>query len=115
MDLKKFFEEVGGNYDTVMSRLPGESLIKKFVLKFKNDPSYDNLKHAIAENDVKAAFMAAHTIKGTAANLGLDLLAQKASDLTEELRNATALPAHEFVKALDSAYELTIGKIAELE
>lgn len=90
-------------------------MIKKFVLKFKHDPSYDNLKRAVAENNVQDAFMAAHTIKGTAANLGLDFLAQKASELTEELRNATSLPSHEFIEALDKAYELTIGKIAELE
>lgn len=35
MDIKKFYEEIGGNYEEALSRLMNDSLIERFVLKFK--------------------------------------------------------------------------------
>lgn len=115
MNIEDFFAQVGGDYDSVMSRLSSDALIIKFVRKFTNDPSYVSIKKAFEENDVKAAFLAAHTLKGTAANLGLDTLANAASELTEALRNAVRLPGTECLKPLEDAYNLTIEKISELE
>lgn len=115
MKLKEFFEEVGGNYDDVLIRLPSERMVKRFVLKFAEDPSYEDLKSAWELSDIPTAFRAAHTLKGTAANLGLDALAVAAANLTEQLRNASDLPSKEYIDEVDKNYQLTIEKIGLLE
>lgn len=115
MDLKTFFKEVGGDYEAVITRLPGDSLICKFVKKFVNDPSFNALKEAAEAGDIAAAFMAAHTLKGTAANLGLDNLANAASELTEKLRNADKMPDEKYLNKVEEAYNLTVDKIAFID
>lgn len=115
MELRRFFEEVGGDYDAVLSRLMNDKLILKFVKKFPGDPSYSRLTKAFEDRDVKAAFVAAHTLKGTAANLGFDRLAYEAGELTEKLRNADTLPASSSLDALVHVYEKTLECIASLE
>lgn len=108
MELAEFYENVGGNYNDTVSRLMSDVIIRKFVLKFKDDPTYSELVKAKKTGDIAAAFLAAHTIKGTAANLGLDMLA---SALTEELRNADTMPKNEYFEAVDEAYRVTVEEI----
>lgn len=115
MNLKEFFQTVGGDYDTVSTRLPLDSMIKKFLLKFPADPSFNELTRSFKEDDVKGGFLAAHTLKGTSANLGLDALAQAASDLTEQLRNADTLPDISYFNAVESEYNNAILQISKLE
>lgn len=115
MELKEFFAAVGGDYDAVLGRLMSESLILRFLRKFPADPSYQNLNAALAEGDISTAFRAVHTLKGTAANLGLDTLAAAASELTEALRGASALPQQEMVDAVGAAYALTVEQIGRLD
>lgn len=115
MELREFFVRVGGDYEQVILRLPTADMVKRFVLKFAKDPSYADLKNALETADLATAFRAAHTLKGTAANLGLDALGAAASALTEQLRNAAELPAAEYVAAVDEAYAVVIRSISELE
>lgn len=115
MNIKEFFNEVGGNYESVISRLPSENMIKKFVCKFVDDSSYEALEKARKNNNIEAAFLAAHTLKGTAANLGLDMLAEEASNLTEKLRNADCFPPDKDFETLKNAYEVTIRQIELLD
>ena len=115
MELKEFYAKVGGDYDAVLQRLPAPGMIKKFVGKFANDPSYKELMGALQEENLENAFRAAHTIKGTAATLGLDTLANAASDLTEQLRGASVLPQESYVKAVEEAYQMTMEQIGMIE
>lgn len=114
MELRDFYKEVGGDYEKVLLRLPDENMIKKFVCKFVNDGSYTELKKALEVEDIASAFRAAHTLKGIAANLGLDLLAAAASELTEQLRDMSAMPSEGYVEAVDKTYQLTIEKIEQI-
>lgn len=115
MKLSVFFPLVGGNYEEICSRLPTDAMIQKFLLKFLDDPSYNLLKTALAEGDIPTAFRAAHTLKGIGGSLGLGNLTTAAVALTEELRNATALPAEHFVQAVDSAYQEAVETILLLK
>ena len=45
-------------------------MIKKFVFKFPEDPSFNDLKDGLKENDAEKAFCAVHTLKGVCSNLG---------------------------------------------
>lgn len=92
MTLTEFYIEVEGSYQDALSRLMNDRLITKFVLKFKNDPSFETLKAALAEDRIDDAFAAAHTLKGVALNLAFTKLGTLAAALTDFLRpqNRTA-------------------------
>lgn len=113
MGLREFYAAVGGSAEQVMARLVSEGLIRRFLGKFTADPSYAALKEALAAGDAETAFRAAHTMKGTAANLGLDTLAAAASALTEVLRRGE-LPPAALVDEVDRAYALTVAAIEAL-
>ena len=74
MTLQEFYARVGGDYSATLSRLPSEALIKKFVLKYPGDPSFEQLRAALDAQDWELAFRASHTLKGVAQNLGMDRL-----------------------------------------
>lgn len=86
-NFKTKLEELGADVDNTISRFMGnEDLYLKFLNKFQNDQSFTNIKQCIAEENAVETFKAAHTLKGVAANLGLDPIAKCASDITELLR-----------------------------
>ena len=86
MTLQEFYDRIGGDYKATISRLPSEALIKKFVLKYPGDPSFNQLKDALAAQDWELAFRASHTLKGVAATLGANALAEAARRVDESLR-----------------------------
>lgn len=114
MELKDFYTAVGGDYATVLTRLPSASLILRFLGKFPKDPTWNELHWAWEKKDVETAFRAAHTLKGTSANLGLDALCKAASDLTEQLRGADKLPADAALEPVDCAYRQVLASIEDL-
>ena len=52
MTLQEFYDRIGGDYKATISRLPSEALIKKFVLKYPGDPSFNQLKDALAAHPI---------------------------------------------------------------
>ena len=115
MTLQEFYDRIGGDYKATISRLPSEALIKKFVLKYPGDPSFNQLKDALAAQDWELAFRASHTLKGVAQNLGFQRLYLSSTALTEALRGPKPLtdPALREAVAMDQAALLTA--IQELE
>lgn len=103
---------MGADFDGVMSRLLTEQRVAKFVLRFPADPSFGSLLESFAAGDIDTAFRAAHTLKGTSANLGFTDLYQKASDVTEDLRHGNPGPdIGEKVEKCKAAYESTCAFI----
>ena len=47
MNLRECYEAMGADFDAVLFRLRSEGLIKKFVLKFVDDPSYSQLEQTM--------------------------------------------------------------------
>lgn len=88
MTISEFYETIGGNYNEALNRLMSETLIKKFVLKFKDDKSFSELKENIEKGDLSAAFTSSHTLKGVALNLSFKKLGASAVLLTDMLRPA---------------------------
>ena len=64
MTLKEFYEQIDSDYKDVIKRLCDEDMIKKFVFKFPEDPSFNDLKDGLKKNDAEKAFCAIHTLKG---------------------------------------------------
>lgn len=86
MDLKEFYKIIDGDYEEVLSRLASDQRIQKYLLRFLDVPDFELLKQAVAAKDWEKAFLAAHTLKGNALNLGLGTFTTADTELTEFLR-----------------------------
>lgn len=87
MDVRKVYEECGGDYDDVMGRLMTEERVEKFVKKFLDNKEYDLLLEAIESKDYEAAFRSSHNLKGVCLNLSFTELQKSSSALCEMFRN----------------------------
>ena len=70
-----------------------------YLLKFKDDETFDNLIDAFNKVDYKEAFRFIHTLKGISVNLGFDDLYQASCNLTECLREKENLNDEELEEA----------------
>lgn len=86
MNIREFYEFVGGNYEDVLKRMVKEERVVKFVRMFERDPSYQGLVTAMDIEDYDEAFRMAHTLKGVCQNLGLGDLEAPCNAITEMLR-----------------------------
>ena len=107
MTLKEAYESVESNYDNVLKRLGSEGMIKRFAVKFIDDPTFGELKNGLAAGDGESAFRAAHTMKGICLNLGFDKLYEVSAALTEQLRGYEITGSEQYdrliaaIKAID--------------
>jgi len=99
MTVQEFYDVTGGDYQGVSELLMSDELIMTFLKKFSKSCGYDELEAAVCAGDIEQSFRAAHTLKGTSANIRLTRLQDAASDLTEQLRPRTA-PADEALMEL---------------
>lgn len=101
MNIKEFYDSIGEDFNDVIGRLRAESRVCKYVLKFPEDKSFDNLLSSLKGKNYAEAFRAAHTIKGTCLNLSFNSFAATASEITEKLRNFEDTAAIESDKDLE--------------
>lgn len=114
MTLEECYQELGGNFDDVITRLPSRKMVERFLGKFLEDRSFEELCRKIAEGKREDAFRAAHTLKGVCANLSLNRLLTSADTLTEELRAPGAeLPAAvpALLEDVRRDYQITVDAI----
>lgn len=89
--MSKLIDELsahGCNMTVTLERFLGdEDFYEKCLREMLNDSSFEELGKAIEAKDVKSAFESAHTLKGLAANMGLDSMLDIVVELVEPLRN----------------------------
>ena len=120
MQLKECYDSFGGDYEEVTERIPNDALVKRLVIKFLADASYEKLCAAVEAGDYTEAFRQAHTLKGICQNLSFRKLSISASALTELLRNKEE---HQIDKEqcsklwqkVSADYEEVVGAIRKLE
>ena len=117
MNMEECYNRMGGDYAQVLLRLPSGALVKKFITKFLDDGTYQELCRAMEQGDRELAFRAAHTLKGVCANLGLEQLRSSASELTELLRAADTIPseAAALMEHIREDYRQAVEIIREFE
>ena len=115
MTVKECYESMESDYEGVLGRMGSEGLVKRFALKFPDDPSYLNLEKAIQEQNVEEAFRAAHTLKGVCLNLGFDRLYKVSAELTENLRGRELNGYEALYGKVQDEYKNTIAAIRKLE
>lgn len=114
MTIQECYEQMGLNAESVLERLGSETILKKFVVKFLDDPSFQSLKEGLEEKDGEKAFRAAHTLKGICLNLGFDNLFKVSSDITEKLRGGSPEGCEALFEAVEKEYEKTVNAIRSM-
>ncbi len=86
--LKKQLEDCGADVDATVKRFMGnEGLYMKFLGRFPDDKNFGGLVETIPAGQYEDAFRYAHTLKGVAANLGINTVYDLADKIVEVLRN----------------------------
>ena len=114
MTVQECYESMGSNFEDVLGRMGSEAMVKRFALKFPDDPSYGNLVKAVEEQNAEEAFRAAHTLKGICLNLGLDRLYKVSALLTEKLRGREFDGYQEAYGEVQKEYRNTIDAIRNM-
>lgn len=114
MKIRECYEQMGADYDNVLSRLGSDAMVERFALKFLQEKTFDNLKEAIEKKDAEEAFRAAHTLKGICLNLGFDNLFTVSSELTEKLRPRTLEGSEELLQKVQEQYDITVQALKNI-
>ena len=115
MNLEQFYAEVGGNYEDVKKHLMSDGIIKRFLLKFPDDKSFQTLEESLKSGAVEEAFRAAHTLKGLCLNLGFSDLYTPSAALTEILRAKKTDGAAELLETVREKYKAVLDGISKLD
>lgn len=120
MNLQECYQAFGGDYEDTMKRMGMERLLQKFMLKFLDDKSFEELCSSMEQKKYEEAFRADHTLKGLCLNLGFKTLAESSSSLTEALRSQQFEESNlvEIMKMLEQVkrdYEMTVSVITEFK
>lgn len=111
MTIQECYTALEGDYQEVLGRLYSEALVKKFVVKFLADQSYQLLEGSLKADHYEEAFRAAHTLKGVAQNLGFTKLYQSSHQITEALRTGNYDQAAQLFPAVEADYAQTVAAI----
>ena len=98
-----------------VQRLRSESLIQRIILKFPQDPSYQELCQALADGNIEVAFRAAHTLKGVCQNLGFNNLYEPSAELTERLRPLQETETDDLMQKVTEEYNRTVKAIEDFQ
>ena len=115
MDIRECYAEMNADFEEVARRFGSEAMVKKFAVKFLKDSSYGNLCKGLAEKNGEEAFSAAHTLKGTCANLGFIALYAVSAELTEKLRGRSTEGSEELFEKVKEQYDITIAALSTFE
>lgn len=112
-ELVERLTENGMEVEKTLERFMGnEELYIKFLKKFLEDGNCAGLKEAVEQGDRDNAFLSAHTLKGLAANLGLNCILEPLVPIVETLRNGSVDNLADNIKKLDENY-LKVTQIIE--
>ena len=114
MTLQEFYARVGGDYSATLSRLPSEVLIKKFVLKYPGDPSFEQLRAEQDPQDREQGIPAPHPHNRLAQNHAMDRLYKAAAALCDAVRGPKPLEDASLWPPVLAAHEEVLAAVREL-
>lgn len=110
MDVKKFYEEIGGSYSNAVAIMMNDALIARMLSKFIGGNAVEQLISSYEAKDYRAVFAASHSLKGVAGNLALTPIFDLASSITEATRNDDGIDLDKEIDELKKAYGLVKEK-----
>ena len=116
MDIKDLYTELMEDTERVRARFGGNaSLLERFVKKFVDDTTYDNLMKSVKDKDYPEVERGAHTLKGVAANLGFDRLSDKAAAVVRAVREGKTDTIPDLSEAMSEEYKKVVDCITGLD
>lgn len=116
MNLREFYDKVGGNYDDAMGRLLTEKRIVKYLRKLPDTGDAENMNAAFAAGNWEDAFRFSHNVKGVSLNLSLTSLAETAAVLCDTVRHgAPRMDFSGLLAVVNEKYAMIVKMIGELE
>ena len=100
MTVEEFYKAIDESFEDMMSRFLSKDRIRKYILMFLNDNTFEELTRTLNEKDYETAFRMVHTLKGVSSNLGFTKLFDSSVVLTEILR------AKKYEMDLNTPYQL---------
>lgn len=114
-DLRSAYMQAGNDYDGALNRTAGdEELFLSLLDMFAKDTNWCGLNDALRSNDAKAAFAAAHALKGSCGMLGMTGLYNVMRPLTEALRSGDISQAKTFLPKAEQEYNAVAEFIKKL-
>ncbi len=87
MTYEQVLKQIDVNIEETLQRFSGnKELMEKFIKKFPEDNTTEDLENAIKAKDYKAIEDTAHTLKGLSGNLGFSKLFELSSALVNAIR-----------------------------
>ena len=109
---KEILTAAGIQADEALERLMGsEALLERFLKKFLQDKSYEELVSAIEGQELERAFRAAHTLKGVCGNLSFTALYQLLTRQVALFRAEDWAGACALMPQIDQAYAAVLDAI----
>ncbi len=117
MDVKQFYETIGGNYAKALETMMNDAFIQRMLIKFLDSTTYTDLLKAADGKDVQGIFNVTHMLKGVAGNLSLTPLQFKAATVCEMTRNSPEYGPEldKELKELISLYQFINSNLALLK
>jgi chemotaxis protein histidine kinase CheA len=97
--------------DTLPKLMNHEAIYIKYLKQFIYNIYYDRLLEDLASNDCSSAFRNAHTLRGTAGNLGIMPMYECLVPMTEELRTGDIEAARLRLPVLTETHDKVISAI----
>ncbi len=114
MTVQECYEQIGGDYNEIISRLRTEERIKKFAGMFLKEQSYNTLVQTLQDRNQEEAFRAAHTLKGVCQNMSFTALFKSSFDITEALRANDMEEADRLLPKVTEDYQRTLEGVKAL-
>lgn len=122
MTLEECYKAMDGDYAEVLSRLENEDTIKKVMLMFLTDDSFDKLYTSMMEKRYDDAYADAIGVKGITGNMGFGGLYRCICDIVEALKIRKSMFARCTDEDLNNLmlrakknYDKTIAAISEFK
>lgn len=106
-------QEAGVDVAGSVNRFSGnEALYLRFVERFREDETYSQLCRAYQKGDHEQLLTAAHTLKGVAANLGMNALSDVCAGLVRKLRAGETDVLEEVYGEVARQYKVIVDAIS---
>lgn len=116
MNLKQACESLKVDYNNMMEKFAGmEAIYIKFLNKFLEDNTYNELENSWAIIDYEGIEKNAHTLKGVSGNLGLDTLFNVSNEIVQRVRRQEYEEIETLHQELKEEYEKTIEIIKQID
>ena len=114
MEFGQLLRDIGVDEKATLERFGGMSeLLKKFILKFPEDPTYGRLVNVIENGVLEDVEREVHTLKGLTANLGISGSNQICSECLDYLRQRKTTLLPELYLRIQEEYDRVVELISE--